>query len=79
MDRLIEDLLGGMIEQQREKVGRIARRLAPGASRDDLLNPHDVAALAGDPQFNYEDGLLAGLLSAQMALRREAADRKRAD
>lgn len=73
---LIEELLGEMIAQQRTKVAALARQLAPDASRDDLINPQDVKSLSNDPQFNYEDGLLAGMLSAQIALRREARSDK---
>jgi hypothetical protein len=62
-------LLGEMIDQQRRKVTAMARRLHPGATPEDVLNPQDVPVLSQDPAFNYEEGMLAGLLAAQVALR----------
>jgi hypothetical protein len=62
-------LLDSMIEQQRAKVLAAARRIVPHLTQDDLLNPHDFPALEHAPEFHYEDGILAGLLAAQMALR----------
>ena len=58
-----------MIEQQRAKVLAVARALNPRVTTDDILSPMDLPELADDPRFNYEDGLLAGLLSARIALR----------
>lgn len=66
-----ERLLEGMIAQQRQKVLRLAREAVPYLSPDDVLNPHDFPELKAHPTFEYEDGLLAGLLAAQMALRAE--------
>jgi hypothetical protein len=69
---LIEDserLLEDMIEQQRAKVVRRAREVMPGCSFEDVLNPDGHAALRADAAFNYEDGILAGLIAAQIALR----------
>lgn len=57
------------IEQQRAKVLRIAREINPRLTPDDVLNPQDHPELVRDPIFNFEDGLLAGLLSAHIALR----------
>ena len=62
-------VLTGMIEQQRAKVLRVARDYAPKATPEDILNPHDIPELARAPIFHFEDGILAGLISAQIALR----------
>jgi hypothetical protein len=64
-----EALLSGMIDQQRAKVTQRARDVMPGCSFEDVLNPDGVEPLRDDPVFNYEDGILAGLISAQVALR----------
>jgi hypothetical protein len=72
MNDVIQDceaLLSGMIDQQRAKVTRRAREIMPGCTFEDVLNPDGVEPLRDDPTFNYEDGILAGLLSAQVALR----------
>lgn len=62
-------LLDELIAQQRQKVLAIARQLLPKLSSEDVLNPDGYPLLRSDMIFNYEDGLLAGLLTAQMALR----------
>jgi hypothetical protein len=72
MPDLIEDadaFLTEMIEHQREKVLKRARAIMPDCTFEDVLNPDGVEPLRGDPAFNYEDGLLAGLISAQIGLR----------
>ncbi len=71
LDRLIEN----MIARQRAKIRGIADRLAPRATDDDLLQPHDIPELARSPQFQFEDGTLSGYLAAQMALRAWFRDR----
>ncbi|HET6371733.1 MAG TPA: hypothetical protein VFG76_00355 [Candidatus Polarisedimenticolia bacterium] len=65
IDRLMDEL----VAQQRAKLLALARALNPRLTGDDLLSPNDFEELAADPRFNYEDGLLAGLLSAQIAVR----------
>lgn len=67
-----------MIEQQRVKVLKLAREALPHLGPEDVLNPIDFPELKAHPTFEYEDGILAGLISAQIALRadlRSAADR----
>jgi len=65
----IEKLFEELITLQRKKVLDLARRLDPALTEDDVQQPHDFPVLAGSPEWNYEDGLLAGYLSAQMAFR----------
>lgn len=65
IDALFEEL----IAQQRARVLAIARAIDPRITSDDVLSPDDFPALAADPRFAYEDGQLAGLLSAQIAVR----------
>ncbi|MBZ5552992.1 MAG: hypothetical protein LAO21_09750 [Acidobacteriia bacterium] len=67
-----DHLLSQLIEQQRAKVMLLARSLNSSLTFEDLLNPQTFPELAANPAFNYEDGILAGLLSAQMALRAES-------
>ena len=69
--RRLDRLLEGMIDQQRRKVLSTGQALVPALTSEDVLNPDGYPALADDGPFNYEDGLLAGLLAAQMALRAE--------
>lgn len=74
MRERIFEVLRELIEQQERKLVATAARIEPRLTADDLLQPHDHPALARDPGFNYEDGLLAGLRSAQAALRATLAD-----
>lgn len=68
---VVERLLAQMIDQQERKLLQLGRRIVPDLTPEDMRNPQDFPALATDPTFNYEDGLLAGLRSARMALRAE--------
>lgn len=70
-------LLDEMIDQQRSKVLAAARRVVPHLTADDVLNPQDFSELARAPEFHYEDGILAGYLGAQMAIRARLRDRLR--
>ncbi len=64
-----ETRLQEMIEFQREKLLKLAREILPDATPEDLRNPQDFPDLVKDPLFNYEDGLLAGYLAVQIAMR----------
>jgi len=60
-----------MIEQQRAKVLALAREAVPYISSEDVMNPNDFPQLKAHPTFDFEDGILSGLISAQVALRAE--------
>jgi hypothetical protein len=66
-----ERLYDKMIDQQRKKVLRLAREAVPYISPEDVMNPDDFPELKAHPTFEFEDGILAGLVSAQVALRAE--------
>ena len=68
----LEAVLEAMIVQQRDKCLELARRLRPGLTGDDITQPHDYPELAENWHWNYEDGFLAGLIAAQLAVRRTA-------
>ena len=61
---LLEELVAG----QKDRLLIYARRIVPQATADDLLQPNDFPALELSAEFRYEEGVLAGLLAAQMAL-----------
>ena len=65
----LEELFEELVAHQRRRVIEHAQRLDPRITSDDVLSPIDLPLLAADPEWNYEDGLLAGYLSAQMAVR----------
>ncbi|MBI3735098.1 hypothetical protein HY256_01115 [Candidatus Sumerlaeota bacterium] len=65
----IEKHFDEMIQMQRDKVLRMARMRVPNLTADDVLNPHDFPALVRDADFQFEDGVLGGLVQAQISLR----------
>jgi hypothetical protein len=67
----LERLFAELIDQQRQRVLAHARRLNPALTEEDVQQPQDFPELAGNPEWNYEDGLLAGYLAALMAVRVE--------
>ncbi|MCI0573552.1 MAG: hypothetical protein L0Y66_22670 [Myxococcaceae bacterium] len=70
-DRLFDE----MVRQQHQKVVGLAREVLPYLSEEDLRNPWDFVELKSHPTFEYEDGLLNGLIAAQVALRAEFRQR----
>jgi hypothetical protein len=74
MRERVFEVLRELVGQQERKVIETAGRIDARLTADDLLQPHDYPVLARDPGFNYEDGLLAGLRSAEAALRAALAD-----
>jgi hypothetical protein len=67
----LEKLFTVMVEQQQMKVGKRAKALLPDCTWEEVMNPDSVPELHGDPYFNYEDGILAGTIAAQIAVRAE--------
>jgi hypothetical protein len=53
---------------QKHKVFALARRLRPGLTSEDIRNPHDFPEL-GDPDWQFEDGVLAGIQTVLSAIR----------
>jgi hypothetical protein len=67
----VEALVGEVQALQERKVIDLARRLRPGLTLEDVRNPHDFPEL-GDPDWQYEDGVLAGIESVLAAVRARA-------
>jgi len=65
----IDQLMLQLIEQQERKVLDLGQRIHPGLTSEDIRNPQDFPDLLESFQWNFEDGILAGLKSAHMALR----------
>ena len=64
----ITQMLEEMVEHQQAKVLKVARVIIPDATPEDIRNPQDFPELSSDSLFNYEDGILTGYLSLQIAL-----------
>jgi hypothetical protein len=73
--REVEVLVEELEDQQRRKVLELARRLRPGLTLEDVANPHDFPELA-DPDWQYADGLLAGVQSVLAAVRARRQERE---
>lgn len=65
----IELLIDQMINDEQKKLLLLARRIVPTITREDILQPNDFPELENHPHFRYEEGLLAGMQTIQMALR----------
>lgn len=63
----MENVFEELIEAQRQKLLKFARQIIPLMTSDDLLQPNDFPELEQHPLFRYEEGVLEGLLTAQMA------------
>jgi hypothetical protein len=62
-------VLDELIAHQQKRVLELGNRIKPGLTDEDLRNPHDHPELFGDPDWQFEDGQLAGLVSARVALK----------
>jgi hypothetical protein len=62
-------LLEELVAYQRKKVREVACRIHPGLTDADIRNIRDFADVYRDPAFQFEEGQLAGLVSAQIALK----------
>jgi hypothetical protein len=63
------NLLQALAEQQKNTLLTCAQRIVPHVIADDLLQPNDFPALETNPLFRYEEGVLAGIQTVEMALR----------
>ena len=61
-------ILEELIEDQKKRVLLLGREFIPHLTPDDILQPNDFPQLENHPYFRYEEGILAGLLVAQIAL-----------
>jgi hypothetical protein len=61
-------ILDELIERQRRQVVETARRLRPGLTDADLGRIDEFPEVLRDPFFQAEDGKLAGLVAAKIAL-----------
>lgn len=67
-------LLKELEDGQRGTLFELGRRIVPTLTQEDLLQPNDYPELENQPHFRYEEGVLAGIQTAQMALQALRAD-----
>lgn len=61
-------LLTEVIDGQKKKLLQLGRRIVPTLTPEDVLQPNDYPELENHPEFRYEEGILAGMQTIQMAL-----------
>jgi hypothetical protein len=69
MNNETEKTIKELIVYQEKKLLELGRRIIPHLTADDLWQPIDFPELENHPEFRYEEGVLHGYLSLQMALR----------
>ena len=65
-DRL-KELFNELIAKQEEKLLASATSLIENITSDDILQPNDYVELENHPYIRYEEGVLKGLQTAEMA------------
>lgn len=65
----IERLLDELVGSQQKLLLSYGRRIIPTLTPEDMLQPNDYPELDENPHFRYEEGVLAGILTAQVALK----------
>lgn len=71
----LEILANEIVEDQKNKLLMLGRRLIPTLTPEDILQPNDYPELENHPHFRYEEGTLAGLQTMQTALRALSKER----
>lgn len=61
---LVEEIVAG----QKTRLLEMGRRVVPTLTPEDMLQPNDYPELENHPEFRYEEGVLSGLMTVQMAL-----------
>ena len=62
-----KELFNEMICLQEEKVFKLAQKIIPNITREDVLQPNDFLDLENNPYFRYEEGVLEGIRSVKAA------------
>ena len=65
----IHKVVDEMVETQRKDLLALGRQVISTLTPEDILQPNDYPELEENPQFRYEEGILAGLQSLQIALK----------
>lgn len=68
-NQAIETLLQELINHQKKILLANAQKIVSQVTLEDLLQPNDFPELENNPLFRYEEGVLAGMQSVEMALR----------
>ena len=63
-----------IISMQEKKLLKMGRQIVPNLTTEDVLQPNDYPELENSPLFRYEEGVLEGLKTSQMALQAHLKD-----
>lgn len=69
MKEEIERTIQEIAAHQEANLLACARRIVPHVTAEDLLQPNDFPELEEHPHFRFEEGILMGIRTVQMALR----------
>lgn len=64
----IDKLMQELVSYSQDKLLQSGRRIIPNLTPEDLLQPNDYPELENHPHFRYEEGIVSGIQTAQMAL-----------
>ena len=76
MSTKIKALLKELIAGQEKKLFKMGRAVVPTLTSEDVLQPNDYPELENNPLFRYEEGVLEGLKTTEMALFAHFQDEK---
>lgn len=65
IEKLVEEIVVG----QQKGLLKCGSRIVPTLTSEDVLQPNDYPDLEANPDFRYEEGILHGMQSIQIALR----------
>ena len=68
MNEKIKALLKELVLGQEKRLFKMGRDIVPKLTSEDILQPNDYPELENNPLFRYEEGVLEGLKTAEMAL-----------
>lgn len=66
--KAVQKVIDDIVEMQRKQLLASGRRIVPTLTPEDMLQPNDYPELEYDPHFRYEEGILAGVQTIQIAL-----------
>ena len=64
----IECLVKELVDFHKKELLKCGRRIIPHLTAEDILQPNDFRELEFHPHFRYEEGILCGVQTVQMAL-----------
>jgi len=70
----ILSLIRELKAHQEKNLLKLGKRIIPALTSDDVLQPNDFPELELNPHFRYEEGILHGIQSVEMAIQAKLKD-----